>query len=65
MTARKKPIETAEGQVLEQHGAMFFQCNRPMSIQEYMNLRAKIEMEEERTGQRIIILPHSTDVVKS
>lgn len=62
---KKQAMETAEGQVMERHGVLFFKCNRPLSIQEYMNLRAKVEMEEERTGQRIIIIPHATDVVKS
>ncbi|WDL98130.1 hypothetical protein [Alicyclobacillus sp. ALC3] len=54
-----------EGEVAELDGTLFFRCNRPLSIQEYMNLRAKVEMEEERSGRRIIILPHATDVVRT
>jgi len=61
----KKQIETAEGQVIEQQGVLFFKVNRAMSWLEYEHLRAKVDLEEARSGQKIIIVPHAVDVVKS
>ena len=61
----KTANKIADGELAEEQGTLFFKCNRPLSWTEYMNLRAKIETEEDRTGRRIIIVPHATDVVKT
>lgn len=61
----KKNADIAEGRAVEQDGTLFFKCNRPLSLTEYQNLVAKVQLEEERVGRRIIILPHATEVVKT
>lgn len=63
--AKKPQSEIDEGNVTEQDGTLFLKCNRPLSFTEYQNVVAKIQMEEERTGRKIIIVPFYTDVVKS
>lgn len=60
-----KKLKTTDGQVLELDGVLYFKCNRPLSITEHMNLIAKVEIEEERVGQKIIIIPHAVDVVRT
>jgi hypothetical protein len=60
-----KKTETDEVNFTEQDGTLFFKCNRPLSFTEYVNLVAKVQMEEERVGRRIIIIPHATEVVKT
>jgi hypothetical protein len=60
----KKP-EIADGSVVEENDTLLFKCNRPLSFTEYVNLVAKVQMEEERIGRRIIIVPQATEVVKT
>jgi hypothetical protein len=42
--------------------AIYFKANRPLTIQEHKNLHEKIEIEMEKSGLKVVLVPFLVDL---
>ncbi|MDP4144156.1 MAG: hypothetical protein Q8936_06670 [Bacillota bacterium] len=62
MAARvKKTIDEAV-EIKQDEAVIYFKANRPLTTQEHKNLHEKIEIEMEKSGLKIILVPFLVDV---
>ena len=61
--ARKKanPVEGLELQNGQGEQVMVWKATIPLSVEEHAQLAAKLQMEHERSGVKILLVPYSVD----
>lgn len=60
--ARKKIVDPDIAEVAEKESVVFFRVKRPLTESEHTLLSDRIRSESEKSGLKIVLVPHSCDL---